>query len=246
MYRQTKSETQEKMTFDMAVEPTAAEKADLVRLERRIDRGLKGGVDALLALLEVYQRKLYQGPKYLSWPDYCQKRWGIKRARAYQVVKHAEVVKDVFEEDVDMSSTVVDFSTAQGGDDEQSHPATIPINERVARELKPLNTAEQRREVFERAKRHSQNGQPTARDVREAREGYFTEMTRSATADIEDEEQELIERAKAHDPDDGDTKKIKKGIREVEKAIRFWGKVPRLKKQVTKLVRVLEEARAKL
>jgi phage N-6-adenine-methyltransferase len=68
----------------------------LAECEYIIERGLNTFVEVGAALLEIREGKLYRHHEgYDTFEEYCQKRWGIERRRAYQLMDAAEVVENV-------------------------------------------------------------------------------------------------------------------------------------------------------
>jgi hypothetical protein len=66
------------------------ERPTLAELESAIADGLPR-IDALaLALLEIHERKLFR-PAYRSFRDYLLRRWGMSRARGYQLLHFARI-----------------------------------------------------------------------------------------------------------------------------------------------------------
>lgn len=73
---------------------TVDEKIRLSTLEERIDRGMKGFVEAGLALAAIRDERLYR-IEFSTFEDYCQSRWSISRPRAYELIGAAEVVQSL-------------------------------------------------------------------------------------------------------------------------------------------------------
>jgi hypothetical protein len=89
---------------------------DLQQCEVIIARGLVKFIEVGTALLKIRDATLYRDA-YGTFEDYCQKRWQVSRARAYQLIDAANVVRNV--------STMVDKGN--------SDSTIIPSSERVAR-----------------------------------------------------------------------------------------------------------------
>lgn len=92
-----------------------AESATLESLEAVIEQGLPHYEEVALAMLEIYERKLF---KPASFKNYLKNRWNISRSRGYQLLKFARLRT---------MSTMVDISGVR--------------NERQARALAPDGTA---------------------------------------------------------------------------------------------------------
>lgn len=92
------------------------EKIQLSQLEERIERGLKGYVEAGEALKQIRDLRLYR-EHFDTFEAYCEERWRISRGRGYQLIGAAEVVNYL------KMSTTVDM---------------LPTRERQARPLTRL------------------------------------------------------------------------------------------------------------
>ena len=92
-----------------------AESATLESLEAVIEQGLPHYEEVALAMLEIYERKLF---KPASFKGYLKDRWKMSRSRGYQLLKFARLKK---------MSTVVGIPGVR--------------NERQARALAPDGTA---------------------------------------------------------------------------------------------------------
>lgn len=60
-------------------------------LETTIASGLSKFLEVGNALLEIQTNKLYQDDGYLTFDQYCAKRWSISRSQAYRMIQAAEV-----------------------------------------------------------------------------------------------------------------------------------------------------------
>lgn len=69
---------------------TAQEAADLVALERVIEKGRKSFLAVGRALLEIQTRQLHKS-QHLSFESYVEARWGISRTHGYRLIHAAEV-----------------------------------------------------------------------------------------------------------------------------------------------------------
>jgi hypothetical protein len=88
--------------------------AELAKREGRIERALRGFVEIGEELSEIHDRNLYV-EAYSNFTNYLRRRWNLQPARAYRIMKAANVARLVSP----MGSTSL-------------------ITERVARELVPL------------------------------------------------------------------------------------------------------------
>jgi hypothetical protein len=92
---------------------STSERSRLTELESIIKKGLPIFLETGRALLEIRDRRLYRGD-YPTFEKYCSEKLGMSRSRAYQLMQHVEVQKNL--------STVVDKDN-------------LPIEERVTRSL---------------------------------------------------------------------------------------------------------------
>jgi hypothetical protein len=65
---------------------------DLYELETTIANGFGKFIEVGNALVEIQTRKLYRDDGYLTFEQYCSKRWSISRSQAYRMIEAAEVV----------------------------------------------------------------------------------------------------------------------------------------------------------
>lgn len=86
---------------------------NLSELESIVERGLASFIEVGNALIEIRDAKMY-GSEYSNFEDYCDKRFGISRGRAYQLIAATKTVENL--------STVVDTEL-------------LPVTERQVREL---------------------------------------------------------------------------------------------------------------
>lgn len=70
---------------------TPSEKRHFGALERRIGTGLQTFREVGLALLEIRDSRLYR-ETHSTFEGYCTERWGMPRARAYQLIDSAKTV----------------------------------------------------------------------------------------------------------------------------------------------------------
>lgn len=73
---------------------TPGEMRHFKSLERRIEDGLRTFREVGQALLEIRDSRLYRA-EFTSFDEYCQTRWKMERARAYQLMSGAEVARVV-------------------------------------------------------------------------------------------------------------------------------------------------------
>lgn len=74
-------------------ELNSSETLELQQLEGVIERGLQGFYEAGQALRQIRDKKLYRLQyRYSSFEAYCQERWQIGKARAYQLIAASRVV----------------------------------------------------------------------------------------------------------------------------------------------------------
>jgi hypothetical protein len=88
--------------------------------EAIIARSMESFLDVGNALVRIRDDKQYLGP-YKTFEEYCQRRWGFSRPRAYQYIESAGVVGDL--------STIVDIAPNSSG----KTPIPAPSNEAQAR-----------------------------------------------------------------------------------------------------------------
>lgn len=69
---------------------TPEEREALRELESVVERGLKAFHAMAAALSQIRKERLYR-ETHASFEEYCRDRWGITRARAYQLISAAEV-----------------------------------------------------------------------------------------------------------------------------------------------------------
>ena len=67
---------------------------NLSELESIVERGLASFIEVGNALIEIRDAKMY-GSEYSNFEDYCDKRFGISRGRAYQLIAATKTVKDL-------------------------------------------------------------------------------------------------------------------------------------------------------
>lgn len=75
-------------------ELTVADRAELGRYERVIERGLMSFMEVGTALIAIRDGKLYRGT-HGTFEDYCQQRWGISRSYAHRTIGAVEVVNNL-------------------------------------------------------------------------------------------------------------------------------------------------------
>lgn len=131
------------------------ETARLAELEPIIERGLASFVEVGNALIEISDSRLYRAT-HSTFKQYCEDRWKMTAARAYQLCDAAEVIKSLPVE----KSTMVD-------------------SERMARELVKVPAAK-RVEVLEtvQAKAKSNGNKVTAKAIKEQAAPMFNAAAR--------------------------------------------------------------------
>ena len=128
----------------MTTELTKTESQRLKQLERSIESTKGAFVACGKALAEIRDSKLYRA-EFPTFEEYCEKKHGWTRARAYQIMESSEIVS-VLSNKKGQMSTVVD------------------ISERAARELKDVPEKE-RAEVVKRAQK---SGAVTSASIKKA------------------------------------------------------------------------------
>lgn len=73
---------------------TLGEKRHLGALEKRIAAGLQTFREVGAALIEIRDSRLYR-ETHGTFESYCAERWGMPRARAYQLMESAKVVESL-------------------------------------------------------------------------------------------------------------------------------------------------------
>jgi hypothetical protein len=138
---------------------TAAERDLLAECEVVIERGMNVFVEVGKALMSVRSNRLYRND-FATFEQYCQDRWGLSSARAYQMIDAAAVVETI------SSTTVEEINSGEA--------MPVPATESQARQLAPLlDDPDELVEVWKAALAATTDGNPTAaavRDVRTARE----------------------------------------------------------------------------
>jgi hypothetical protein len=146
------------------VDETTGEVISLASCETTIERGLKTFVDVGEALMAIRDGKLYL-EAYDSFEDYCQKRWDLKRQRAYQLMaaadtatvmsqicdtpapsveSHAQALTPLRDKPDAMAAAWIEVQEATGG-----RPTAADVTAAVDRQLHP--TEEQADEPDEQA-----------------------------------------------------------------------------------------------
>jgi enamine deaminase RidA (YjgF/YER057c/UK114 family) len=79
--------------------PTASTNAvissRILELESVIERGRQAFLEVGAALREISGRRLYREQGFKTFDEYCEKRWGWKRNKAYYYIQAAEVAENV-------------------------------------------------------------------------------------------------------------------------------------------------------
>jgi N6-adenosine-specific RNA methylase IME4 len=116
---------------------TKSEQTELERWEAIIERGLNTFYEVGSALLTIRDKKLYR-KNFSTFEEYCRDKWEFSTRHAYRLIESAEVIRNL-------------------------RPiGHIPANEAQARELVPLESADQRLawEVVLSTAPTGKNGQP--------------------------------------------------------------------------------------
>jgi hypothetical protein len=79
----------------MAEALTVVEKEKLAELEAIIERDLKAFYEVGLSLMKIRDDKLYK-ETFPNFQAYCKKKWGMDRARAYQLIAATEVQENLY------------------------------------------------------------------------------------------------------------------------------------------------------
>jgi hypothetical protein len=126
----------------------------LAELEDVIARGIASFIEVGEALCEVRDSRLYK-VEHGTFEDYCQKKWGITKSRANQLIGAAVVVENL--------ATVV----AKPKDWPGKHNAVLPTTERQVRPLTQLDTPAEQQAAWAEAV-EAGDGKPTAKAVEAA------------------------------------------------------------------------------
>lgn len=96
-----------------------------------IERGLNTFVEVGTALLTIRDKRLYRDgfETFATFEEYCEKRWGLKKSHAYEIMEASKVVTNL------KSSAI----------------AELPTNEAQARPLTALKEPEQQQKVWNAA-----------------------------------------------------------------------------------------------
>jgi hypothetical protein len=149
--------------IESAGELSVAERAELIRLEEVIERGVKSFADTGQALARVRDSRLYR-ETHATFDDYCRVVWDMRREVADRLIRAAEVVASI-------------APTNPTG--------LVPTSESQARELAPLlDEPEKLARVWESATSMAAAAERpvTAADVRDARRQLEPNAEASAAA----------------------------------------------------------------
>jgi 3-methyladenine DNA glycosylase Tag len=119
---------------------TREEMENLIECEEIIQDGFQTFLKVGNALLIVRDRRLYR-EGFFTFEDYCRDRWGMSKTHANRMISAAEVVNDL------------------------APMGAIPDNERQARPLTKLDSAEERQEAWQEAVETAPEGKVTAAHV---------------------------------------------------------------------------------
>lgn len=140
-------------------ELTTAERAELGRYEKVIERGIDAFMDVGSALIAIRDDKLYRAT-HGTFEDYCRARWDMSRSYAYRTIGAAEVIENL--------SPIGDI---------------LPVNEAQTRPLVKLEP-EQQREAWADAVEHAPDGKPTAAAVTKAAAKFSEPKATPTRADV--------------------------------------------------------------
>jgi len=126
----------------MALELTVIEKTELEELETVIKQDMGAFYRVGCALAKIKDSRLYR-ETHSTFEEYCKDRWEMGKSTAYQLIDASIVIENV----------------RHGGQIE------APINERQARPLTKLATAEAQREAWEMVVETAPEGKITAYHV---------------------------------------------------------------------------------
>ena len=116
----------------------------LAELETVIEQGLETFVEVGKALREIHDSRLYK-ERFPRFDEYCKRRWGIRKSRAYQLMGSSRVVRNL--------STIVDKTPP-------------PATEAQARELGRLGSPTVQQGVWEKTMAAAPEGKVTAKQVK--------------------------------------------------------------------------------
>lgn len=72
--------------------PTAEETAEFKRLDTIVQNGVKGYIEAGVALIEIHAKSLWRAGEFNSWEHYCNSVAGISKAHAHRLMQASECV----------------------------------------------------------------------------------------------------------------------------------------------------------
>lgn len=151
---------------------TTAEAAEFAEAEAVIARDLTGFVRVGGALAKIRDARLYR-EQYSTFEDYAERKWGLSRTYAYDVMAGAETVAAL--------SAIAD--------------TPLPTNEGQARELRGL-PPEQAAETMQRAA-EATAGKVTAAAIRAARPEPEPEAVAAYEGRVEENRRRMAERRQA-------------------------------------------------
>lgn len=150
---------------------SVVERGSLRRYEAVVEKGMATFIEVGLALKAIRDEQLYR-ESHKTFEKYVAERWGMQRARAYQLIDAAEVKADL--------STMVD-----------KIPRLEEIkNERQLRELVDVPT-ENIPEVVEKASEIAGDGPIRAKDLHEAKLELYGDNDPAAVAVLDEPEPEV-------------------------------------------------------
>ncbi|MBD2148502.1 hypothetical protein [Sphaerospermopsis sp. FACHB-1194] len=160
-----------------------AEALELDRLEKKIEKGLRGFWEVGQSLDQIRDKRLYR-QNYKTFEEYCLNRWEFSRRSAYRLIQGASVYENL------RRGSQTSENVTHG-----SQNKILPTNERQVRPLTTLSPDEQR-EVWAKAVSTAPGGKVTsgrvAQIVREyhrensgnkSRKGYSFDKQQQSTND---------------------------------------------------------------
>lgn len=125
---------------------------DEIALFRHLDsivvKGLKGGLDAGMAMMTIRDRKLWKAAGYANWNQYCEEVKGLTRQYANRLIKSARTLNNLKQVETIVSTSL----------------KCLPQNEAQVKELYPLKDPEKQAKAWLLAAERSQ-GRPTAKSL---------------------------------------------------------------------------------
>jgi hypothetical protein len=162
-------------TGDAVLSPT--DKQWLVQLEEIIAAGMQSFLEVGSALLTIRDRRFFR-EQYASFELYCQERWGLSRARAYQLMQSAKIVGQLMVPASEVSNQNETLSTMVD---------TAPTSERQIRPLAAIPPSD-RPTIWRQAVAESAGQTPTAAKVEEVVARHQVEREPGDDTELEETE----------------------------------------------------------